>query len=76
MLLLLLLGLECVAFFNHVEIRYAPVMGKMNFLAPANNVCRRKKGALDHGLKMQTVPAYMVGLLIRLQDLVQKFLRC
>jgi hypothetical protein len=49
-MLLLLLCFEGVAFFDYVKIRYAPVMGKMNLLAPADNVCRRKNGILDHGL--------------------------
>jgi hypothetical protein len=75
-MLLLLLGLESIAFFDHVEIRYAPVVGKMNFLAPANDVCRRKKGTFNDWFQMNAVPAYMVRFLVRLQDYVQKFLRC
>jgi hypothetical protein len=65
-MLLLLLGLESIAFFDHVEISYAPVVGKMNFLAPANNICRRKKGTFNDWFQMKTVPAYMVRLFIRL----------
>jgi len=41
-MLLLLLVFKGIAFLDHVEICYTPVMGPVDLLAPADNVCGPK----------------------------------
>jgi hypothetical protein len=71
----LLLRLKSVALLHHVEISYAPVMGPVDFLAPADDVRRRELGALENRLQGSALPAYMVTLFFRDQNSVQEFFR-
>jgi hypothetical protein len=71
----LLLRLKSVALLHYVEIGYAPVMGPVDFLAPADDVRRRELGALEDRLQVSALPAYMVTLFFRDQYSVQEFFR-
>jgi hypothetical protein len=75
-MLLLLLVFKGIAFFDHVEVCYAPVMGPVDLLAPADNVCGRKLGALENRLQTSAIPAYMVTRFFRNHYFFQKFFRC
>jgi hypothetical protein len=68
--------LKGIALLDHVEIRYAPVMGPVDLHAPTDNVCGRKLGALENRLQAPAVPAYMVTLFFRNQYGIQKLFRC
>jgi hypothetical protein len=61
----LLPGFIGIALLHHVEIRYAPVVGPMDLLAPAYNVCGRELGAFKDRLQVFALPAYMVTLFFR-----------
>jgi len=50
-MLLFLFVFKGIAFLDHVEVCYAPVMGPVDLLAPADNVCGRELGALRTGFK-------------------------
>jgi hypothetical protein len=65
--------LKGIALLDHVEIRYAPVMGPVDLHAPTNDVCGRKLGTLENRLQAPAVPAYMVTLFFRYQYGIQKF---
>jgi len=67
---------EGIALLDHVEIRYAPVMGPVDLHAPTDDVCGRKLGALEDRLQASAVPAYMVTLFFRHQYGIQKLFRC
>jgi len=75
-MLFLLPVFEGIAFLDHVEVCDAPVMGPVDLLAPADNVCGRKLGALENRLQAGAIPAYMVTLFFRNQYGIQKFFRC
>jgi hypothetical protein len=74
-MLLLLPVLKSVALLDHVKVGYTPVMGPMDLLAPADDVCRRELGALEDRLQTGAIPAYMVTLFFRNQNSVQEFFR-
>jgi hypothetical protein len=74
-MLLLLPVLKSVALLDHVEVGYTPVMGPVDLLAPADDVCGRELGALENRLQTGAIPAYMVTLLFRNQYGIQKFFR-
>jgi hypothetical protein len=65
-----------IALLDHVEIRYAPVVGPVDLHAPTDDVCGRKLGALENRLQTPAVPAYMVTLLFWNQYGIQKLFRC
>jgi len=65
--------LKGIALLDHVEIRYAPVMGPVNLHAPADDVCGRKLGVFENRLQASAIPAYMVTLFFRHQYGIQKF---
>jgi hypothetical protein len=65
-----------IALLDHVEIRYAPVVGPVDLHAPTDDVCGRKLGALENRLQASAVPAYMVTLFFRNQYGIQKFFWC
>jgi hypothetical protein len=67
---------EGIALLDHVEIRYAPVMGPVDLHAPTDNVCGRKLGAFENRLQAPAVPAYVVTLFFRNQYGIQKLFRC
>jgi hypothetical protein len=64
-----------VALLHHIEIGYAPVMGPVDLLAPADNVCGRELGALKDRLQTGAIPTYMVTLFFRNQNSIQEFFR-
>src|SRR5208282_4516456 len=68
-------GVIGIALLHHVEIRHAPVMRPVDFLAPADNVCGRELGALENRLQVFALPAYMVTLPFRDQNSVQEIFR-
>jgi hypothetical protein len=70
-----LLFFESKALLDHVEIRYAPVMGPVDLHAPADDVCGRKLGALKDRLQVSAIPAYMVTRFFWHQYGIQKFFR-
>jgi hypothetical protein len=49
-MLLLLLRFKSIAFFDHIEVSYAPIVGEMDLFAPADNVRRRKNRVFDYWL--------------------------
>jgi hypothetical protein len=55
----LLPRVKCIALLDDVEIRHAPVMGPVDLLAPADDVRRRKFGALEDRLQVFAIPAYV-----------------
>jgi hypothetical protein len=65
-----------IALLDHVEIRYAPVMGPVDLHAPTDDVCGWKLGALEDRLQASAVPAYMVTLFFWNQYGIQKLFRC
>jgi hypothetical protein len=71
----LLLRLKSVTLLHHVEIGYAPVMGPVDLLAPADDVRRRELGALENRLQVSALPADMVTLFFRDQNSIQEFFR-
>jgi hypothetical protein len=50
-------------------------MGPVDLHAPADDVCGRELGALQHRLQILALPAYMLTLLFRHQYGVQEFFR-
>jgi len=67
--------IKSVALLDHVKVSYAPVMGPVDLLAPADNVCGRELGALEDRLQVFALPAYMVTLLFRDQNSIQEIFR-
>jgi len=75
-MLFLLLVFKGIALLDHVEVCYTPVMGPVDLLAPTDNVCGRKLGALENRLQAGAAPTYVVTRFFRNQDGLQKFFRC
>jgi hypothetical protein len=51
-------------------------MGPVDLLAPTDNVCGRKLGALENRLQTGAIPAYMITRFFRNHYFFQKFFRC
>jgi hypothetical protein len=66
---------KSIALLDYVHFGDAPEMGPMDLLAPTDDVGGREAGAFEHPFEVLALPTDMVGLLLRRQDMGQKFNR-